>query len=250
MKILIYLLISLFQQIKFFLRQSLKIMQFLKQKKVITDKIYNPRFIVGNDYPCLLDNTVTTGFDAHYLYHVAWACRKVVKNGPTKHVDISSSLNFCTTISAIIPTEFYDYRPAQINLPGLTCGQADLLNLPFADNSVESLSCMHVVEHIGLGRYGDRLDYDGDLKAIDELIRVLKPQGLLYFVVPICVEPTIEFNAHRKYSFLQVKQILKELELVEHSLITDDGNFIPSPLVIDYEQQYYGCGCFIFRKCR
>lgn len=224
-------------------------MQFAKEKKIITESNQPKRFIIGSDYPCLLDNTTVTGFDAHYLYHVAWACRKVIENRPIKHVDISSSLNFCTTISAIIPTEFYDYRPARIDLPGLICGQADLLNLPFANNSIESLSCMHVVEHIGLGRYGDPLDYDGDLKAISELTRVLKPHGLLYFVVPICAEPTIEFNAHRKYSFPQIKQMLKDLELVEHSLITDGGDFIPSPLLIDYESQHYGCGCFVFKKC-
>ena len=67
--------------------------------------------------------------------------------------------------------DFYDFRPAPLSLPDLFAGAADLTALlPFADNSIHSLSCMHVLEHIGLGRYGDPLDPDGDLKAIGELV--------------------------------------------------------------------------------
>jgi SAM-dependent methyltransferase len=248
MKLFIYLSKLFFKQIKIFIKQLVKVAQFTRQKKFITNTSHRKRFKIGNDYPCLLDDTTTTEFDTHYLYHVAWACRKLVEHHPVKHVDISSSLNFCTNISALIPTEFYDFRPANIVLPNLFCGQADLLNLPFVDNSIESLSCMHVVEHIGLGRYGDALDYDGDLKAIQELKRVLTHGGFLYFVVPICFQPEIEFNAHRKYSFAQIKNMFQDFFLIDHSLITDNGSFIVDPTEADYAQQHYGCGCFIFRK--
>src|SRR5436853_180080 len=88
---------------------------------------------------------------------------------------------FRKEFSAFIPVEFYDYRPANVQLSNLTAEAADLLALPFAEGSVESLSCMHVVEHIGLGRYGDPLDPNGDLKAIAELRRVLAPAGTLLF---------------------------------------------------------------------
>jgi hypothetical protein len=43
---------------------------------------------------------------------------------------------------------------------------------------------MHVVEHVGLGRYGDPIDANGDAQAIKELKCVLWPGGVLYFVVP------------------------------------------------------------------
>ena len=52
---------------------------------------------------------------------------------------------------------------------------------------------MHVIEHIGLGRYGDEMDPDGDLKAIDELKRVLSRKGDLLFVVPVG-KPKIMYN--------------------------------------------------------
>ena len=78
----------------------------------------------------------------------------------------------------------------------MSSGYADLANLPFEINSVQSLSCMHTVEHVGLGRYGDPIDPDGDLKAIKEIKRVLAVNGNLLFVVPIG-KPKIVYNAHR-----------------------------------------------------
>lgn len=117
-------------------------------------------------FPCLNDNTEYTGFDAHYIYHPAWAARIVKQISPSIHIDISSTLHFCSILSAFIPVKFYDYRPAILDLDNLNSLKADLMNLPFEDNSIESISCMHTVEHIGLGRYGDPLDPMGDIKAI------------------------------------------------------------------------------------
>jgi ubiquinone/menaquinone biosynthesis C-methylase UbiE len=145
---------------------------------------------------------------------------------------------------------FYDYRRADLQLGNLTSDAADLLALPFADGSIESLSCMHVVEHIGLGRYGDSLDPDGDLKAISELKRVLAPEGNLLFVVPIG-KPMIMFNAHRIYSYEQVMSYFSELELKEFALIPDnpsEGGLIHDAIKEQADRQTYACGCFWFRN--
>jgi len=109
-------------------------------------------------YPCLMDNTAETIFDRHYVYHTAWAARLLQRTKPLKHVDLSSCLRFVGIASAFVPIRHYDYRPPAIALPDLTTAHADLLNLPFDDKSISSLSCMHVIEHVGLGRYGDPLD--------------------------------------------------------------------------------------------
>lgn len=135
-------------------------------------------------YPCLNDNSSTTPFDAHYIYHPAWAARVIAKTKPAVHVDVSSTLHFCSILSAFVPVKFYDYRPADLKLSNLSSGSANIVSLPFPSNSIESLSCMHTVEHIGLGRYGDPMDPEGDLKAIAELKRVLGVGGSLLFVVP------------------------------------------------------------------
>lgn len=224
---------------------------FYECLKKFKEKDLDQRFGIIKEedfYPCLDDCTSKTGFDAHYTYHPAWALRILAQTKPEVHVDISSSLNFCTTLSAFIPTEFYDYRPAQLNLSNLKCGRADLCKLHFDDNSIKSLSCMHVVEHIGLGRYGDEIDPDGDLKSISELKRVLAVGGDLLFAVPIAQKPKIQFNGNRVYSYDMIMDYFKGYELKNFALINDDGDFLESAKEKDVQGKFYSCGCFWFKK--
>ena len=200
--------------------------------------------------PCLEDRTTGTGFDRHYIYHTAWAMRVLSRVRPVEHVDIASSLYFASLASAFMPVRYYEYRGVDLHLPGLSCERADLLDLPFADQSISSLSCMHVIEHVGLGRYGDPLDPDGDLKAMAELRRVLAPGGNLLFVVPVG-RPRVQFNAHRIYGFDQVREAFGGLELVEFALVPDRRNGSAMIELATKEQadaQRYGCGCFWFRR--
>ena len=207
------------------------------------------RFEWQDRWPCLNDDTTNTTFDAHYIYHTGWAARVLRRSKPQLHVDIASSLYFASILSAFIPVRFYDYRPAPLILPGFTSGRADLLQLPFESDSIESLSCMHVIEHIGLGRYGDPLDYNGDVKAITELKRVVKPGGSLLFVVPIGY-PRICFNAHRIFSFQQIREYFSDYSLAEFGLIPDNpfNGMIINPTLEIINSQKYGCGCFWLRK--
>lgn len=201
-------------------------------------------------YPCLNDNTAITGFDRHYVYHCAWAARVLARTRPVCHTDISSSLYFCAIASAFVPMRIYDYRPAHLQLDNLSSNTADLLALPFESGSIQSLSCMHVVEHVGLGRYGDQLDPDGDLKAISELKRVLSVDGTLLFVVPMG-KPRVIFNAHRIYSYQQIMECLDGLELIEFALIPDHqdaGDLVYGASENMVAHQNYGCGCFWLKK--
>jgi SAM-dependent methyltransferase len=202
-------------------------------------------------YPCLNDATTNTGFDRHYIYHPAWAARIINSYNPEKHVDISSTLHFCSILSAFIPVDFYDYRPANLSLSNLKSLPGDVLNLPFADRSISSISCMHTIEHIGLGRYNDPLDYDGDIKAVAELKRVLAEGGNLLFVVPLGNRSKIQFNAHRIYTKDSVLSLFNELTLKEFALIPEDetdGGLVVNPDDALLAKQIYGCGCFWFQR--
>lgn len=193
------------------------------------------------------ENTSNTIFDAHYVYHPAWAARMLKQTNPVKHIDISSTLHFCSVVSAFIPVEFYDFRPAPLTLSQLYCGRADLTNLEFETNSINSLSCMHTVEHIGLGRYGDPIDTDGDLKAIGELKRVLRPGGNLLFVVPVG-QSKLVFHAHRIYSYDMVMNYFEDLVLKDFTLVDDQQGYHSPATKQLADRQAYGCGCFWFQK--
>jgi hypothetical protein len=221
--------------------------QFRKLKRIDQLRF---RMLWNERFPCLLDKTQKTDFDSHYVCHTAWAAKVLAGIKPSFHIDISSFIYFSTIVSAFIPIIFYDYRPANLRLANLSSEFADLMNLKFETQSINSISCMHVVEHIGLGRYGDPIDYDGDLKAISELKRVIASGGSLLFVVPIG-KPKIVFNAHRIYSYEQVMSYFTEFRLVEFTLIPD--NATECGMVINATQemadvQSYGCGCFWFNR--
>ena len=212
-------------------------------------KSNDKRFIVSSKdiYPCLTDKIKQTPFDHHYTYHPAWAARILAKTNPEYHVDFSSILSFGSIVSAFIPIKFYDYRPADLKLSNWESGFADLTNLPFETNSQSSISCMHTIEHIGLGRYGDPLDASGDLKAIEELKRIVKPGGNVLFVTPVG-KSRIEFNAHRIYGYQQIIDYFSPLQLMEFSLIPDAGGIINNADPELVVKQNYGCGCFWFKK--
>lgn len=226
----------------------LVLIDFLEFKK--QDKDLRFKLSILDFYPRIKDKTIKTGFDRHYVYHTSWAARKVKEINPLFHTDISSSLYFTGIVSAFVPVKFYDYRPAQLKLSGLESAACDLTKLSFPDNSIKSLSCMHTVEHVGLGRYGDTIDPGGDMKAAQELSRVLAVGGYLLFVAPVG-NPKIDFNAHRIYGYEQVMSLFPELKLVEFSLITDtveQGDFIENADPNLVKSQNYGCGCFLFKK--
>jgi SAM-dependent methyltransferase len=192
--------------------------------------------------------TATTGFDAHYLYHTAWAARILSKSKPKLHIDIASDVRFVTIVSAYIPVDFYDYRPVDFSLSGLHSKHGDITALPFADNSINSISSMHVVEHIGLERYGDSFDPQGDLKAMRELERVVEPGGQILFVVPVGKEARIQYNAHRVYTYDMVCSIFKHLEMETFALVTDKDEYVESASKALADMQSYGCGCWVFKK--
>lgn len=221
-----------------------------KRKFIESEHTSKKRFDIKDEIKCLNDKTSQTPFDRHYIYHTAWAARVVKTIAPVVHHDVSSLLYFSTILSAFIPVKFYDYRPAQLNLDNLSSHKADLNKLPFDTDSVQSLSCMHTIEHVGLGRYGDVIDYDGDLKAIQELKRVVAPGGHLLFVTPVG-QPKIQYNAHRVYSFSQITAYFSGFRLKEFSLIPDaeeQGGLILNADPALVELQEYACGCFWFIK--
>jgi len=199
-------------------------------------------------WPCFDDNIENTPYDKHYMYHCAWASRVLAEIKPKEHVDISSFIYFITIASAYVPIKYYEYRPVDFNLSNLKTDFADITALPYDDNSIESLSCMHAVEHIGLERYGDPFDPKGDLKAISELQRVLKPEGNLLFVVPVGSIMRIQYNAHRIYTYENIINYFSQLKLISFALITDDGLYLENANSDIANKQTHGCGCFWFKR--
>lgn len=140
-----------------------------------------------------------------------------------------------------------DIRPLNAELPNLENIKGDILHLPFPDNSIKSLSCLHVAEHIGLGRYGDPLDPLGTKKACAELARVLVPGGNLYFSVPIGKE-RVQFNAHRIHQPQTILGYFRNLKLLEFSAIDDKGKLHTNTSSASFNNSKHSCGLFHLTK--
>jgi len=197
--------------------------------------------------PQLHDRTADHGFDAHYLYMNSWAMRRILGHRPGLHVDVGGQPVLAALLSAAMPVVLVDYRPLHATIDGLQCVAGDAQRLPFRDASVESLSCLHVAEHIGLGRYGDGIDPEGTVRVIRELSRVLAPGGNLFFALPVGM-PRVCFNAHRIHAATTVRNCLAELELLEHSGVHDDGRFVEMVSLGEFGVSDYACGFFWFAK--
>lgn len=70
-------------------------------------------------------------------------------------------------------------------------------------------------EHDGLGKYGDPLDPNGDIKAMQRMKHTIKKGGILYLAVP-CGKDRIDWNAHRVYGKLRLPILLSGWELLGH----------------------------------
>lgn len=200
-----------------------------------------------DSYPCLSDWVPSTPFDPHYFYQGAWLSRQLGERPPGLHVDVGSSVLTLSVLSAQVPTVFVDYRPLVARLPGLHCVAGTILALPFGPGTLRSLSCMHVLEHIGLGRYGDPLDPAGSRKAAAELARVLAPGGRLYLTVPVGRE-RVCFNAHRVFDPVALGSQFEGLRVVSFAWVDDEGRWHPQGRPEEAAGQDYACGMYVFER--
>lgn len=133
--------------------------------------------------------------------------RKIYQNNPYKHVDVGSRVDgFVAHVASFREIEVLDIRSLNASIPGVKFTQADLMEHESISNLVnnndgycDSVSCLHALEHFGLGRYGDKIKTEGFKFGIKNQAALLKPQGILYLSTPMGRE-RVEFNANWIFS--------------------------------------------------
>lgn len=197
--------------------------------------------------PQLGDRTPANPYDGHYFFQDVWAARRIADRRPARHVDVGSRVDYVGFVTAITDVVFVDIRPLEVEIENLECVTGSVLNLPFTDRSLDSVSCLHVAEHIGLGRYGDPLNPSGTREAAAELQRVIAPGGQLLFSVPVG-RPRTCFNAHRIFDPCEVPHMFPELLLVEFAGVDDSIVFRRHRLPEELAGSEYACGMYLFRR--
>src|SRR6266568_5609133 len=224
----------------------------LKRQNADTGSKWNLKFTM----PCIHDRyEQSAAVSGHYFHQDLLVARRIFRRQPDNHVDVASRIDgFVAHVAAFRGIEVLDIRPQTAKVPGITFRQCDFMNLPEdLENYCDSVSCLHALEHFGLGRYGDSLDIDGHLRGFDSLYRILKPGGILYLSFPIGTE-RIDFNAHRVFAVKTVLEWAKDrFEIVGFSYVDDEGDLhenmtLDATAISSDFNLYYGCGIFELKK--
>jgi hypothetical protein len=200
-------------------------------------------------WPTLNDTTSAsqTG-GGQFFYLDNWALNKVYKSKVKEHYDVASRIDgFTSQCSVFTNVKFIDYRYVDYGIENMICMQGDILDLPFENDSIHSLSALHVVAHIGLGRYGDPINVNGSILALKELQRILAKNGNLYIGIPIGKE-RVMYHAHRIFNAQSIVGELSGLSLQEFSAVNDEGVFLKNANLDDFNESFYSLGLFHFTK--
>ncbi|MCE5273077.1 DUF268 domain-containing protein [bacterium] len=189
--------------------------------------------------------------DPHYFVQDLWAARSVFASRAGYHVDIGSRVDgFVSHLLVFTRVCYIDIRPLDIGVEGFEYRRGSLTGIPFEPGSIDSLSCLHVLEHVGLGRYGDPVAPQSYRAAAEELQRVLRPGGVLLVSVPVGRE-RLCFDGHRVFDPQTVLDLFGRLDLVEFLLIDDAGEIVSGDRSLESARQSsYGCGLFKFTRRR
>jgi len=207
--------------------------------------------------PCLHDSYAQGGTArGEYFWQDLYIARKIFQAQPLKHVDVGSRFDgFVAHVASYRDIEVIDIRPIQTHVPGVTFQRMDMMGDEQAPhNYCDSVSCLHALEHFGLGRYGDPIDTEGHVKGLRNLVRLLKMQGRLYLSVPVGIE-RVEFNANRVFSPNALLKTAETLGLALESLawVTPNGESVhestkPMEDLLSLQQMHYALGIFVFTK--
>lgn len=214
-------------------------------------------FSFGKPNLCLEDRFLESGnAKGHYFYQDWLVARRIFLNNPEIHIDVGSRVDgFVTHVASFRSIQVIDIRLLTTNIPNIKFIQADLMS-PIRDELTEccdSLSCLHTLEHFGLGRYGDPIQYDGYITGLNNLACLLKQYGKFYISVPIGPQ-RIEFNAHRVFSIQYLIELFNEKFRVDYFSFVDDNGDLHENAPLTRENITtnfdctYGCGIFEMTK--
>ena len=205
----------------------------------------NKDFRISILYPVLRERFETNGdLKNHYFHEDLLVAGRVFENKPEKHVDVGSRVDgFVAHVASFREIEVFDIRPQQAIVKNMRFLTADFMNIPSSLHEyTDSLSSLNVIEHFGLGRYGDPIDVNGHLKGLDNMYKVLKKGGKFYFSTPIGPQ-RIEFNAHRVFSMEYLLGIFEPHYSIDHfSFVDDSGDLhVNVELRDDSVRNNFGC---------
>lgn len=198
-------------------------------------------------------NEKSSAIISHYFNQDLLVASYIFKNNPKKHVDVGSRVDgFVAHVAAFRKIEVFDIRANNFQFKNIIFKKKDISKTDKnLINYCDSLSCLHTLEHFGLGRYGDQLDPSGHTKGFKNLVKILKVGGILYVSFPISEKNTVYFNSERSFNPKEVLKWSEELKLIRFDVIDDNEKlFLDINLSKFNKKLKYGCGIYTFKKVK
>lgn len=186
----------------------------------------------------------------HYFNQDLLVASYININNPKKHVDVGSRVDgFVAHVASFRKIEVFDIRANNFQFKNIIFKKKDISKIgKNLINYCDSLSCLHTLEHFGLGRYGDELDPYGHIKGFKNLIKILKPGGTLYISFPISDKNVTYFNSERSFNPKEILKWSNELRLVKFDFIDDYEKIFLDVDLNKFQKTNYGCGIYTFKK--
>jgi len=206
--------------------------------------------------PCLHDWYEEGGTTkSEYFWQDLLVARMIFEARPAKHVDVGSRVDgFVAHVASFREIEVFDVRPITTKIPGVTFKQANLMNpVEGMSGYCDSLSCLHALEHFGLGRYGDPIDPKGYERGLANMACLLRENGVFYLSIPVGID-RVEFNAHRVFDPRVIVNLAMQhsLRLCALTVIQSGGKVetlsLDKARLSHLASQRYALGIFVFQK--
>jgi len=229
---------------------------FSDYRKFKNQNKLNSDFPISKLFPIIHDKFDSSEIlSGHYFHQDLHIAQEIFINRPDKHVDIGSRTDgFVAHVASFREIEVFDIRPLASTVTNIKFIQSDFTNIDSSlENYTDSISCLHAIEHFGLGRYNDTIDKEGHIKGLNAIYKTLKKGGLFYFSTPIGMQ-RIEFNAHRVFGLNYLLNLFEnKYEIQSFSFVDDSGNFhknieLTKSMIDKNLDCTYGCGIFILKK--
>jgi hypothetical protein len=186
----------------------------------------------------------------HYFHQDLLVAQRIFEAKPEAHADVGSRIDgFVAHVATFRQIDVLDIRPLENNAhPNIRFLQADLMNASGEPaRRYPSVSCLHALEHFGLGRYSDPIDPEGHRKGFSAVARMVAPGGTLYVSVPVG-RPRVEFNAHRVFDPGDVVGWADSFDLEMFDYVDDKGDLHRDASLAEAKDLDYGCGIYTLTR--
>jgi len=184
----------------------------------------------------------------------AWVLGRL-RREPGRVLDFGSGTGFVALAAAFAGHEVVavDLEPCAFELKraSITYRQGDFNELAFEPRSFDQVLNCSTIEHVGLeGRYGSPADPDGDLRAMEKLASLLRPDGDMILTLPVGVDGIFS-PYHRVYGEERLPRLLEPFTVCDEAWWAKlDGKMWQpttrdAALAIQGSSSYYALGLLV-----